>query len=109
MERFVNIKGYDIYVCGTWCEVTKDGKDIYTGSVAENMSPVSIYELVTAKVKFMLNGKCLASYDLLNTFASEKKATLELLASENNCSISDIKVINEVEEVLPTDVINKNI
>ena len=41
---------------------------------------------------FMLNGAQLLSYTLNGTFDGEEKATLELLAYENNCNISDIEV-----------------
>ena len=39
-----------------------------------------------------LNGKKLCSYTLYGTFDGEEKATVELLAYENNLDITDIEV-----------------
>lgn len=44
---------------------------------------------------FRLNGKELCSYTIYGTFDGEEQATLELLAEENNCKISDITVTIE--------------
>lgn len=41
---------------------------------------------------FVLNGKELTRYDFENTFQGEAQATRELLASENNVNVSDIKI-----------------
>lgn len=41
---------------------------------------------------FTLNGKELVRYDWENSFLGEGKATRELLASENNVKVDDIKV-----------------
>ena len=43
-------------------------------------------------VIFTLNGKELTRYDWENSFPGEGKATRELLASENNVNVNDIKV-----------------
>ena len=45
------------------------------------------------------NGKTLVSYTLWDTFAGEKEATLESLAYENNCDISDIEQIIVSKEI----------
>ena len=44
---------------------------------------------------FRLNGKELCAYIIYGTFDGEEQATLELLAAENNCKISDITVTIE--------------
>lgn len=44
---------------------------------------------------FRLNGKELCSYTLAETFADEERSTLELLAYENKCKVSDIAVTIE--------------
>lgn len=41
---------------------------------------------------FILNGKELLRYDFENTFQGEAQATRELLASENNVNINDVKI-----------------
>lgn len=41
---------------------------------------------------FILNGKELLRYDFGNTFQGEAQATRELLASENNVNINDVKI-----------------
>ena len=43
MEIFENIKGYSIYIGGTWCEVTKNGTHIFDGSVEEGMTAKEVY------------------------------------------------------------------
>lgn len=45
---------------------------------------------------FRLNGKELCAYTIYGTFEGEEQSTLELLASENNCSTSDISVTIEI-------------
>lgn len=44
---------------------------------------------------FTLNGKELVRYDWENSFLGEGKATRELLASENNVKVDDIKVFHQ--------------
>lgn len=44
---------------------------------------------------FRLNGKELCAYTIYGTFDGEEQATLELLAEENNCKMSDIVVTIE--------------
>lgn len=41
---------------------------------------------------FKINGVEKVAYTINNTFQGEKQATLELLASENNCNITDIEI-----------------
>ena len=93
MEITKSINGYKIYKGGTWCEVSKNGENIHSGSCDENMTCEDIYKQVTAKVEFYLNNKLLTSYDKLNELYGERKSTIELLAAENKCSEDEIKVI----------------
>ena len=44
---------------------------------------------------FRLNGKEICSYTINGAFDGEEQVTLELLAAENNCNISDISVTIE--------------
>lgn len=41
MKKIIN--GYSIYKDGTWCEVIKEGKFIFAGSVNEKLSYEDIY------------------------------------------------------------------
>lgn len=43
-------------------------------------------------VNFYLGDRFLAGYTIEGTFAGEMKATMELLAYENNCKVEDITV-----------------
>ena len=97
MRKF--IKGYDIWVEGSWCEVTKNGEFIYEGSVSEDMSCEDIYRCVNAKIVFKLNGKFLMSYTAIDEGYGEREITREQLALENNCNIEDIEVTKEVESL----------
>ncbi|EGT4145755.1 TPA: hypothetical protein KPF99_003566 [Clostridioides difficile] len=97
MKKIIN--GYSIYKDGTWCEVIKEGKFIFAGSVNEKLSYEDIYIALTAKLEFRLHGKLLLSYSLYGTFQGEKQSTLELLAYENNCNINDIEVKQVVENI----------
>ena len=85
MEKNRIINGYNIYKSGTWCEVTKNGHKVFSGSVDENMTLEEI-------VVFSLNGKELVSYDFLSEFSGERKNTIKALAEENKCNEKDIKV-----------------
>lgn len=96
MDGLKNINGYSIYKQGTWCEVTKEGKHIFDGSVQENMTHEDIYKILATWIVFKLNGKELISYSLYGVCVGEKESTLELLAYENNCSIMDIEVSGEL-------------
>lgn len=49
MEIYKKIKGYDIYIGGTWCEVTKNGEHIFDGSVEEGISAEEVYRLIIGK------------------------------------------------------------
>ena len=50
MEITKSINGYKIYKGGTWCEVSKNGENIHSGSCDKNMTCEDIYKQVTAKV-----------------------------------------------------------
>ena len=41
-EVFKLIKGHLIYICNTWCEVTKDNELIFEGSVKSGTTPEEI-------------------------------------------------------------------
>ena len=43
-------------------------------------------------IEFMKDGRSLCQYTMQGTFPGELKATRELLASENDCKVSDIDV-----------------
>lgn len=43
-------------------------------------------------VAFYYNGELQCSYTLADTFGGERQATLELIASENDCKIEDIEI-----------------
>ena len=94
-----NIKGYEKYIEGTWCEVTKEGNFIYEGSVSEDMTHEDIYKCITAEIVFKLNGKFLMAYTAIDEAYGEREVTREQLAIENNCSIEDIEVTKEVESL----------
>lgn len=94
MEKI--IKGYKIWIEGTWCEVTKDGKFIYEGSVSEDMTCEDVYKCVTANIVFKLNDKVLMKYTAIDEFYGEREETLKTLAYENNCKVEDIEVIKEL-------------
>lgn len=93
------INGYHIYICGTWCEVTKNGTHIYDGSVEEGMTAEEVYRQITKEVIFSYNGKELCAYDWLYEFSGERQATRENLATENKCSVEDIKVSFRYAEI----------
>lgn len=96
MDGLKNINGYSIYKEGTWCVVTKEGKHIYDGSVEEKMTHEDIYKILAIWIVFKLNGKELISYSSYGSYAGEKESALQLLAYENNCSIEDIEVSEEL-------------
>ncbi|MDE7432733.1 MAG: hypothetical protein K2N34_12585 [Lachnospiraceae bacterium] len=93
------INGYHIYICGTWCEVTKGGNYIYDGSVEEGMTAEEVYKQITKEVVFSYNGKELCAYDWLHEFSGERQATRELLAAENSCNVEDIEVSFRYAEI----------
>ncbi len=93
------INGYNIYIGGTWCEVTKNGDHIYDGSVEEGMTAEQVYKQITKEVVFSYNGKELCAYDWLNESYGERQATKEVLAAENNCKLEDIKVTFRYKEI----------
>lgn len=86
------INGYHIYIGGTWCEVTKNGKHVFDGSIEEDMTAEEVYKQITKEVVFSYNEKELCAYDWLNEFSGERQATKESLAAENGCSVEHIKV-----------------
>ncbi len=45
-EIYKTINGYNIYIGGTWCEVTKNGDHIYDGSVEEGMTAEEVYRQI---------------------------------------------------------------
>lgn len=45
-EIYKTINGYNIYIGGTWCEVTKSGNHIYDGSVEEGMTAEEVYKQI---------------------------------------------------------------
>ena len=94
-----SINGYNIWVEGTWCEVTKNGEFIYEGTVSEDMTCEDVYRCIEAKIVFKLNGKFLMSYDALNEGFGEREVVREQLAYENNCKIEDIEVVKELAEI----------
>ena len=47
MEINKNINGYQIYIGGTWCEVTKNGTHIFDGSVEEGTTAEEVYNWIT--------------------------------------------------------------
>ena len=94
-----NIKGYEIYIEGTWCEVTKEGNFIYEGSVSEDMTHEDIYICITAEIVFKLNDKVLLRYNALNEVFVEREITKEQLAFENNCSTKYIKIVKELGNI----------
>ena len=94
-----NIKGYEIYIEGTWCEVTKEGNFIYEGSVSEDMTHEDIYKCITAEIVFKLNDKVLLRYDALNEAFGEREVIKGQLAFENNCNVKDIKVVKELGNI----------
>ena len=98
MEALQVINGYKIYKGGTWCEVSKNGENIYSGSCNENVTCKDIYRQVTAKVEFYLKDRLLTSYDKLNDFYGERQSTIELLAFENKCSENEIKVVIKYDD-----------
>ena len=98
MEITKSINGYKIYKGGTWCEVSKNGENIYSGSCNENVTCNDIYRQVTAKVEFYLKDRLLTSYDKLNDFYGERQSTIELLAFENKCSENEIKVVIKYDD-----------
>lgn len=100
MEVSKTIKGYEIYIGGTWCEVVKDGEHVFDGNVEEGMTPEQVYQILTAKLEFRLNGEVLYEYTLYGTFEGERQATLELLAERHQCKIEDIEVV----KVIDTDI-----
>lgn len=91
-EIYKTINGYNIYIGGTWCEVTKNGNHIYDGSVEEGMTAEEVYKQITKKVVFSYDGKELCAYDWLHEFSGERQATKEILAAENGCKSEDIQV-----------------
>ena len=93
------INGYHIYISGTWCEVTKDGRHIYDGNIKEGMTAEEIYKQITKEVVFSYNGKELCAYDWINEGWGERQATKENLAAENGCSVEDIKVSFRYAEI----------
>ena len=97
MEKI--IKGYKIWIDGTWCEVTRNGEFIYEGSISEDMTCEDVYRCITAKIVFKLNGKPLMSYSAINEAYGEREAIIEHLAYENNCNIGDIEGTKEVESL----------
>lgn len=94
------IKNLNIWIEGTWCEVTdENGSFIYEGSVEESMTHEDVYKTLTARREFSLNGKVLTSYTIHGTFAGEREAVLENIAYENNCDIKDIEERVVVEDI----------
>lgn len=49
MEIYKRIGNCDIYIGGTWCEVTKNGEHIFDGSVEEGISAEEVYRLIVEK------------------------------------------------------------
>lgn len=98
-EIYKTINGYNIYIGGTWCEVTKNGDHVYDGSVEENMTAEEVYREITKEVVFSYNEKELCTYDWLHESSGERQATRENLAAENNCSVEDIKVSFRYAEI----------
>lgn len=94
------IKGHQINIKGTWYEVKKDGIYVFKGNLEEGMSPEQIYQMVTAKLEFRLNGRIICQYSLYGRFEGEKEATLELLAQVHECDVEDIEVVT----VIDTDI-----
>ena len=45
-EIHKTINGYRIYICGTWCEVTREGDHVFDGNVEEGMSAEEVYRIV---------------------------------------------------------------
>ena len=93
------INGYNIWIEGTWCEVTKNGEFIYEGSISEDMTCEDVYRYINAKIVFKLNGKFLMSYYAMNEGYGEREIVKEQLAYENNCKVEDIEVVKEVESL----------
>ena len=95
-----DIKGYKIWIEGTWCEVTtKDGEFIYEGSISEDMTHEDVYRYINAKIVYRLNGKFLLGYNAIHEAFGEREAIKEQLAYENNCDIKDITVEKEIESL----------
>lgn len=46
MTKMEKINGYEIYKCGTWCEIIKGETTIYWGSVEKHMTHQDIYEAI---------------------------------------------------------------
>lgn len=89
-KQYQCIGDYQIWIEGTWCEATKNGKVIYSESVSDDATPEKVYKYLTAKLEFILKDKVICSYDLLNTFQGERENTRSLLAFENKCGIEEI-------------------
>lgn len=98
-EIYKTINDHNIYICGTWCEVTKNGEHIYDGSVEEGMTAEEVYRQITKEVVFSYAGKELCAYDWLHEFSGERQATQKNLADENNCNVEDIKVSFRYAEI----------
>lgn len=49
MEIFKTIGEYEIYIGGTWCEVTKDGAHVFDDSVDEGTTAEEIYNTIANK------------------------------------------------------------
>lgn len=74
-EIYKTINGYNIYIGGTWCEVTKNGDHIYDGSVEEGITAEEVYRQITKEVVFSYAEKELCSYDWLHEFSGERSHT----------------------------------
>lgn len=49
MEIFKTIEDYQIYIGGTWCEVTKGGHHVFDGSVEEGITAEEVYNMLVKK------------------------------------------------------------
>lgn len=53
MKDLKVINSYEIYKCGTWCEVTKCGEDVFWGSVDEEATHIDIYNALVSEAEKM--------------------------------------------------------
>lgn len=98
MEVLKMINGYSIYIGGTWCEVSKDGKDVFYGNIQEGMTPEQVHQYITTAVEFKVNDTVVSSYYRHELSETDRQTVLERIAEDYQCNIEDI----EVSEVINT-------
>ena len=51
MEIFKNIEGYNIYIGGSWCEVTNKDGHVFDGSVEEGATAEEVYNYIVNRIE----------------------------------------------------------